>query len=127
MRKRVTAGFFALALIVADGALGLGKDLNNTNYRKLPAARTVADLDVTDFFDNMPSGFFTNMEKTGPGSFVFDLQQTAIYGEQGTLRVWFYGMCDLRNVKVAPGDALHMALRWPVGNTHMRPVYSRSE
>lgn len=102
---------------------GAEKDLLNTKYRALPA-RTVAELDVSDCFDNMESGFFTNPRKIGPGSFEFDLQQTAIYGDQGTLRVWFYVMCDLRNVTIQRGERLQIALRWPVGNTHMRPVFS---
>ena len=114
-----------LAGIVLAGSLGTAaKDLLNTRYRELPASRSVSDLDVDDFFDNMESGFFTNLQKTGPASFEFDLQQTDVYGPQGTLRVWFYAMCDLRNVKVAPGDRLRMAVRWPIGNTYMRPVFS---
>jgi hypothetical protein len=112
-----------LALLSAT-ARTVSQDLLNTKYRNLPDVRTLADLDVGDFFANMQSGFFANLQKTGPGSFEFDLQQPDVFGNQGTLRVWFYGMCDLRNVKVAPGDRLKMAARWPVGNTHMRPVFS---
>jgi hypothetical protein len=75
-------------------------------------------------FDNMESGSLVNLKKAGPGSFNFEVQDNKIYGYQGTLMVWFYGMCDLRNVKVEAGDKLKMALRWPVGLTHVRPVYS---
>lgn len=116
----VSAVLFALLLAVT----AFSKDLLNTKHRDLPASRTVADLDVADFFDNMPGGFFTNLEKTGPERFVLDLQQPSIYGEQGSIRVWFHVMCDLRNIKVQPGDKLEIGLRWPVGNSFMRPVYS---
>lgn len=122
--KKTLVGVLAVLAVAAIATEALCKDLSNTLYRKLPSTRTVAELDVADFFDNMQEGFFTNLEKTGTGSFVFDLQQPSIYGEQWTLRVWFYVLCDLRNVKIEPGDALHVALRWPVGNTYMRPVYS---
>jgi hypothetical protein len=116
----VVAGTIVMAATLGAAA----KDLLNTKYRPLPATRVVADLTADDFFDNMESGFFTNLEQTGPGSFEFDLQQPAIYGDQGTLRVWFHAMCDLRAVAVKPGDRLKLAVRWPIGNTHMRPVYS---
>jgi hypothetical protein len=96
----------------------------STIYRSVPAARHVADLDVADFFDNMESGSLVNLKKAGPGSFIFEVQDNKIYGYQGTLMVWFYGMCDLRNVEVEAGDKLKMALRWPVGLTKVRPVYS---
>ncbi len=96
----------SLAAGFGDGVLRTveAKDLLNTKYRPLPGTRTVADLDVADFFDNMEGGFFTNLAKVGPGSFELDLQQPAIYGDQGTLRVWFYAMCDLRHVAVRPGE-----------------------
>ncbi|HXN21717.1 MAG TPA: M14 family zinc carboxypeptidase [Candidatus Dormibacteraeota bacterium] len=122
--KSMLSAFVVVLAVLGMATEALDKDLSNTLYRELPPSRAVADLGVGDFFDNMQAGFFTNLEKTGPGSFVFDLQQPSIYGEQGTLRVWFYVLCDLRNVKVESGEALHMALRWPVGNTFMRPVYS---
>ena len=125
----LTGAVLAFASLIAGAGdvvlrAGEAKDLLNTKYRPLPATRAVADLDVDDFFDNMESGFFANLEKTGPGSFELDLQQPAVYGGQGTLRVWFHAMCDLRHVVVRPGERLKIALRWPVGNTHMRPVYS---
>ncbi len=116
------AVLIVIVLTVAES--GASKDLKDTKYRPLPKSRTVADLDVDDFFDNMEGGFFTNLEKIGPGKFIFDLQQPSIYGDQGSLRVWYYVMCDLRNMKVAPGDKLEIGLRWPVGDSFMRPVYS---
>ena len=50
--------------------------------------------------------------------------RTTRYTVTRNLNGLVYGMCDLRNVKVEPGDMLKMALRWPVGLTHVRPVYS---
>jgi zinc carboxypeptidase len=101
-----------------------GEDLRRTIYRKLPPSRTVADLEAADFFDNMDSGFLANVEKIGPGSFIFDIQDNQIYGYQGSLMVWFYGMCDLRNVKIASGEKLRLGVRGPTGLKRVRPVYS---
>ena len=119
----VIYAFLLIACVPA--ALGSKPDGGqSTVYRALPAVRNLTDLDVADFFDNMESGSLVNLKKDGPGSFVFEVQDNKIYGYQGTLMVWFYGMCDLRNVKVEAGDKLKMAIRWPTGLTHVRPVYS---
>ena len=113
-----------LALLVLTACVLPAKDLSDTKYRPLPATRSIADLTTSDFSDNMESGFIGNLEQTGPGSFVFDVQQPSVYGDQGTIRVWFYGVCDTRNVAVKPSDALHMGIRWPAGNSKVIPVYS---
>jgi len=116
----------ALAFVIVISSVDAGPPdcLMSTAYRTLAESRKVADLETNDFFDNMESGSLVNLRKLSPGSFVFEVQDNKIYGYQGTIMVWFYGMCDLRNVKVQGEESLKMAIRWPVGLTHVRPVYS---
>ena len=124
LRVVVNVSALVLMLFVAAVQASDPDCKRSTLYRSLPESRSVADLDVADFFDNMESGSLVNVKKAGPGSFMFEVQDNKIYGYQGTLMVWFYGMCDLRNVKIEAEDKLKMAIRWPAGLTHVRPVYS---
>lgn len=87
-------------------------------------ATTTSDLDPSDFFSDMDSGSLVGLRKTGQAQFEFEMQPKSVYGEQGSLMVWFHAGCNLSRVRVSLGDSLQMAVPPPHRLSHIRPVFS---